>query len=255
VHLPRELKTDRLLLRRWVPADREPFAALNADPRVAEHLPASLSRQESDALAARIEAHFEEHGFGLWAVEVRGVAPFAGFTGLSNPAFQSHFTPCVEIGWRLAAPYWGNGYASEAARAALAFGFDRLGLGEIVSFTVPGNSRSRRVMQRIGMRHDPKDDFDHPALPEGHPLRRHVLYRIARPGAPRRADSDRSDEAGRDRRSGPARSRRRNRDGSLGGRAQQGPSPVHRRLGPRLSLRRALRSARAGRKGWAPPAA
>ena len=115
--LPRELKTDRLLLRRWAAADREPFAALNADPRVVEHLPAALSRRESDALAARIEAHFDEHGFGLWAVEVPGVAPFAGFTGLSIPAFRAHFTPCVEIGWRLAAPFWGRGYATEAARA------------------------------------------------------------------------------------------------------------------------------------------
>lgn len=191
MRLPQELKTDRLLLRRWVPADREPFAALNADPRVTEHLPAALSRQESDALAARIEAHFDEHRFGLWAVEVPGVTPFAGFTGLSIPAFQSHFTPCVEIGWRLAAPFWGHRYASEAARAALGFGFERLGLGEIVSFTVPGNFRSRRVMQRIGMHHDPNDDFDHPALPEEHPLRRHLLYRIARPGAPRRTDTDR----------------------------------------------------------------
>ncbi len=190
MRLSQELKTDRLLLRRWLPADREPFAALNADPRVVEHLPAALSEQESDALAARIEAHFDEHGFGLWAVEVRGVSAFAGFTGLSIPAFQSHFTPCVEIGWRLAAPFWGRGYASEAARAALAFGFESLGLGEIVSFTVPGNSRSRRVMQRIGMHYDPKDDFDHPSLPEGHPLRRHVLYRIARPEALHGTDID-----------------------------------------------------------------
>jgi len=144
-----------------------------------EHLPAALTREASDALAARIEAHFREHGFGLWAVEVRGVAPFAGFAGLSIPGFEAHFTPCVEIGWSLAAPFWGHGYASEAARAALAFGFEDLALAEIASFTVPGNSRSRRVMQRIGMRHDPADDFDHPGLPEGHPLRRHVLYRIA----------------------------------------------------------------------------
>jgi ribosomal-protein-alanine N-acetyltransferase len=191
LRLPQELATERLLLRRWTSADRETFAALNADPRVAEHLPGPLSRSESDALAARIEAHFEEHGFGLWAVEVPGVAPFAGFVGLSVPAFQSHFTPCVEIGWRLAARHWGRGYASEAAHAALAFGFGRLGLGEVVSFTVPGNARSRRVMERIGMRHDPKDDFDHPAFPDGHRLRRHVLYRIGRSGAPRRTDSDR----------------------------------------------------------------
>jgi RimJ/RimL family protein N-acetyltransferase len=177
--LPRELRTDRLLLRRWLPADREPFAALNADPKVAEFLPAALSGEASDALAARIEAHFDEHGFGLWAVEAPGVAPFLGFTGLSVPGFQARFTPCVEIGWRLAARFWDRGYATEAARAALAFGFEHLRLPEIVSFTVPSNLRSRRVMEKIGMRRDPRDDFDHPGLPEAHPLRRHVLYRVS----------------------------------------------------------------------------
>ena len=187
--LPRELKTDRLLLRRWQPADRAPFAALNADPRVMEHLSAPLSRQASDALGERIEAHWGEQGFGLWAVEVPGVAPFVGFTGLSIPGFQAHFTPCVEIGWRLAAHFWGRGYAGEAARAALSFGFERLRLGEIVSFTADGNLRSRRVMERIGMLRDPADDFEHPALPEGHPLRRHVLYRIARAATPEPTDA------------------------------------------------------------------
>jgi RimJ/RimL family protein N-acetyltransferase len=176
-----ELRTDHLLLRRWVTADREPFAALNADARVMEHFPSVLTREESDGRVDRIEAHFAEHGFGLWAVEIPGVAPFAGFVGLSIPQFEAHFTPCVEIGWRLAAPYWGRGYATEAARAALAFGFEELELDEIVSFTVPENVRSRRVMERIGMRHDPAGDFDHPLLPEGHRIRRHVLYRIARP--------------------------------------------------------------------------
>jgi RimJ/RimL family protein N-acetyltransferase len=189
LELPRELRTDRLWLRRWRPADREPFAALNADPRVAEFLPAALTREASDALAARIEAHFEAHGFGLWAVEIPGVAPFAGFAGLSVPDFQAHFTPCVEIGWRLAAPFWGHGYATEAARAALGFGWGRLQLAEIVSFTVPGNLRSRRVMEKLGMRRDPADDFDRPGLPEGHPLRRHVLYRIAAAAARAHADT------------------------------------------------------------------
>ncbi len=184
VNLPREIRTARLSLRRWVPEDRVPFAALNADPRVVEHLLAALSREESDALAARIEGHFEEHGFGLWALEIPGVAPFAGFVGLSIPRFQAHFTPCVEIGWRLAAERWGHGYATEAARAALDFGFEEIGLEEVLSFTVPGNLRSRRVMERIGMVHDAAGEFDHPALPEGHRLRRHVLYRIAR-AAPR----------------------------------------------------------------------
>ncbi|HEX6899879.1 MAG TPA: GNAT family N-acetyltransferase [Thermoanaerobaculia bacterium] len=175
-----ELQTDRLRLRRWLPSDREPFAAMNADPRVTRYLGGSLSREESDALAARIEAHFEQRGFGLWAVEVRGGASFAGFVGLSVPRFEAHFTLCVEIGWRLGAEHWGHGYATEGAGAALAFGFESLGLAEIVSFTVPANLPSRRVMEKIGMTHDPAEDFDHPFLPEGHPLRRHVLYRIAR---------------------------------------------------------------------------
>jgi RimJ/RimL family protein N-acetyltransferase len=176
---PRKLRTDRLRLRRWLPGDRAPFAALNADPRVTEHLPKGLSREESDSLAARIEAHFDRHGFGLWAVEICGAAPFAGFLGLSVPAFEAHFTPCVEIGWRLGAEHWGYGYATEGGRAALAFGFEALGLQEVVSFTVPANARSRRVMERIGMTCVPADDFDHPLLPAGHPLRRHVLYRVA----------------------------------------------------------------------------
>jgi RimJ/RimL family protein N-acetyltransferase len=153
---------------------------LNADPRVMEHFPAPLSSEESDALVARIEAHFDQRGFGLWAVEVPDVAPFVGFVGLSVPRFEAHFTPCVEIGWRLAAEHWGKGYATEGARAVLAFGFETLALAEIVSFTTTGNVPSRRVMEKIGMTHDPADDFDHPALPAGHPLRRHVLYRIAR---------------------------------------------------------------------------
>ena len=175
-----QLLTERLRLRRWRPGDRAPFAALNADPRVMEYFPAPLSSEESDDLAARIEAHFDARGFGLWAVEAPGVAPFVGFVGLSVPGFEAHFTPCVEIGWRLAAEHWGKGYAAEGARAALAFGFETLRLEEIVSFTATGNLPSRRVMERIGMTHDPADDFDHPALPEGHPLRRHVLYRIGR---------------------------------------------------------------------------
>jgi RimJ/RimL family protein N-acetyltransferase len=174
----RELRTDRLVLRRWLPSDREPFAALNADPRVMEYLPGVLSRAESDAFVERIEQHFAGLGFGLWAVEIPGTAALAGFVGLAVPQFSAHFTPCVEVGWRLAAEHWGHGYAAEAARAALAFGFSEAGLREIVSFTVPENLRSRRVMDRIGMSHDPADDFDHPTLPEH--LRRHVLYRIRR---------------------------------------------------------------------------
>jgi ribosomal-protein-alanine N-acetyltransferase len=173
-----EIETARTRLRRWLPADRPPFAAMNADPAVMEHYPAPLSAADSDALADRIEEHFGHHGFGLWALEVPGVAPFAGYVGLAVPRFDAPFTPCVEIGWRLGHAHWGCGYASEAARAVLAFGFERLGLPEIVSFTVPDNVRSRRVMERIGMTRDPGDDFDHPLLPPGHPLRRHVLYRV-----------------------------------------------------------------------------
>jgi len=174
------LATARLRLRPWRDDDLAPFAALNADPRVMEFFPAALDRAQSDALAARIRAHLGERGFGLWAVEVSGVAPFAGFVGLSVPRFEAHFTPCVEIGWRLAREHWGRGYATEGAVAALAFGFRDLGLTEIVSFTAPANQPSRRVMSRLGMTRDPRDDFDHPALPAGHALRRHVLYRLSR---------------------------------------------------------------------------
>jgi RimJ/RimL family protein N-acetyltransferase len=173
-----QLRTERLLLRAWRDTDRPAFAAMNADPRVMEHFPAVMSREESDAAADRIEAHFARHGFGLWAVEIPGVAEFAGFVGLCCPRFHAHFTPCVEIGWRLAAEHWGHGYATEGARAAMAYGFETLRLSEIVSFTVPQNVRSRRVMEKLGMTHDAGGDFDHPLLPPGHRLCRHVLYRI-----------------------------------------------------------------------------
>jgi RimJ/RimL family protein N-acetyltransferase len=181
MNLPQELRTERLWLRRWQLSDRPSFAQLNRDPRVVEFLPGVLARHESDALADRIDAHFEQHGFGLWAVEIPGVTSFAGFIGLSIPRFEAPFTPCVEVGWRLDAAQWNRGYATEGARAALAFGFRWLLLKEIVSFTVPLNARSRRVMEKIGMAHSASDDFDHPLLAEGHPLRRHVLYRLKRP--------------------------------------------------------------------------
>ena len=189
VTVPRELRTDRLRLRRWLPADLAPFAALNADPRVNEYLPTVLSREQSDAFVARAEAHFDQHGFGLWAVEIRDVASFAGFVGLSTPRFEAHFTPSVEIGWRFGAEHWGHGYATEGARAVLAFGFDVVRLEEIVSITVPANVRSRHVMEKIGMTYNPADDFDHPLLHEGHPLRRHVLYRKARRESARPGDA------------------------------------------------------------------
>ncbi|HEX5260785.1 MAG TPA: GNAT family N-acetyltransferase [Gaiellales bacterium] len=175
-----ELRTPRLLLRGWRASDRPPFAALNADPRVMEHFPAPLDRRESDEFVDRIEQGFAAHGFGLWAVEVPGERDFIGFVGLAVPRFEAHFTPCVEVGWRLAAGAWGQGYASEAAREALRFGFEEAGLGQIVSFTSPVNTRSVAVMQRIGMHRDPADDFEHPALPPGSRLSRHVLYRLER---------------------------------------------------------------------------
>jgi RimJ/RimL family protein N-acetyltransferase len=153
---------------------------MNADPRVMEFFPTVLSREHSDAVADRMEEHFQQHGFGNWAVEIPGTTPFAGFIGLTHPRFQAHFMPAVEIGWRLAAEHWNQGYATEGAHAALDFGFAYLGLKEIVSFTVPMNLRSRRVMQKIGMTHSPADDFDHPLVPEGSPFRRHVLYRLGR---------------------------------------------------------------------------
>ncbi len=174
------LRTTRLLLRRWRPEDLAPFAALNADPAVMEHLPGALSRAESAALVERFEAGFERDGYGLWAVEIPGEAPCIGFVGLSPVAFDVFFAPAVEVGWRLARRFWGRGLASEAAGAAVAFGFQRCRLEEIVSFTAVGNLRSRAVMERLGMRRDPHEDFDHPLLAAGDPLRRHVLYRLDR---------------------------------------------------------------------------
>jgi RimJ/RimL family protein N-acetyltransferase len=173
-----ELRTERLVLRRWRDADREPFAAMNADSVVMEFLPRVLTRAESDDFVDRIEAAFEERGWGLWAVEVVERGAFAGFVGLWPADFEAHFTPAVEIGWRFAAPFWGQGYAPEAARAVLQFGFEQLGLQEIVSFTAVINERSQRVMQKIGMTSDPAEQFDHPRPDVPERLRRHVLYRI-----------------------------------------------------------------------------
>jgi RimJ/RimL family protein N-acetyltransferase len=171
------LTTGRLTLREWKASDLAAFAAINADPRAMEFFPGVLSREESDGAAARAIEHFTEHGFGRWAIEVQGSAKFIGFAGLNVVQYETPFTPCVEIGWRLAFDYWGRGYATEAARTALADGFTRWGLSEIVSFTVPANSRSWRVMEKIGMKRADGEDFYHPLLPEGHWLRRHVLYR------------------------------------------------------------------------------
>jgi RimJ/RimL family protein N-acetyltransferase len=182
-----ELRTSRLLLRRWRDEDLDPFAAINADPAVLEFLGPARPRSASDAFVAETERSFEEHGFGLWAVEVPDLASCIGFIGLDRVSFDASFTPAVEIGWRLAREHWGHGYASEGARAALTFAFDTIRLDEVVSFTARSNVRSQRVMERIGMHRDPGGDFEHPRVPDGDPLRPHVLYRIrasdARPQA------------------------------------------------------------------------
>ncbi len=172
------IETHRLVLRRWRKEDLKPFAALNADPDVMEHFPGPMTEADTARLIARIEIGFEENGFGLWAVEVAWARAFIGFCGLSVPSFEAPFMPAVEVGWRLSREHWGSGYATEAAAASLDFGFDRVGLDEIVSFTVPQNTRSRGVMERLGMTHDESDDFDHPRVLEDPRLRRHVLYRI-----------------------------------------------------------------------------
>jgi RimJ/RimL family protein N-acetyltransferase len=177
------IETDRLILRSWRPADLQPFAAMNADPRVCEFLPKVLAARESDELADRIMQHFENHGFGLWAVERKSDERFIGFTGLYLPSFEAHFTPCVEIGWRFAFAYWRKGYATEAAIAAKAYAFGTLKLQEFVAYTAVVNFRSRAVMERIAMTCDPADAFDHPALPRGHRLAPHVLYRSRSPFA------------------------------------------------------------------------
>lgn len=174
------LTTDRLILRPWHEADREPFAELNADPRVMEFMPRLLSREESDDFFDRIQTHFEQHGFGLCATEHRASGAFIGFVGLLVPKFEVRFMPAVEIGWRLGCKWWGQGFATEGAREIVRYAFDVIGLEALVSFTVPGNRRSRRVMEKLGMTHDPADDFEHPRFPSGHPLGWHVLYRLRR---------------------------------------------------------------------------
>jgi RimJ/RimL family protein N-acetyltransferase len=170
-----ELPTARLVLRQWRDSDLEPFAGLNADPDVMRYFERPMSREESDIFVHSIRETIERQGWGLWAVGVTDGSPFIGFVGLNTPRFDAPFMPAVEVGWRLAREHWGHGHATEAARAAIAFGFDELNLDEIVSFTAPANERSRRVMERLGMTHDPRDDFDHPRAPAR--LNPHVLYR------------------------------------------------------------------------------
>ena len=174
------LTTPRLVLRRFGDADREPFARMNADPGVMRHFPATLDRDGERCARGPDRVRFRDGRYGLWAVERAEDGRFLGFTGLARPSFEAVFTPCVEIGWRFAADAWGHGYATEAAAAAMEYGFETAGLDEILSWTVPLNTPSRRVMERLGMHRDPADDFDHPRFPEGHPLRAHVLYRLRR---------------------------------------------------------------------------
>ncbi|MEM9216411.1 MAG: GNAT family N-acetyltransferase [Cyanobacteria bacterium P01_F01_bin.150] len=173
-------ETKRLVLRQWQSSDYEPFVALNADPEVMRYFPKVLSRLESNGMIERIKEHQTKHGFGLWVLEHQQTRQFMGFIGLNIPTFQAHFTPTVEVGWRLAQPFWGHGYATEGARASLDYGFNTLRLPEIVSFTATINHRSIAVMQRLGMTTDVTENFDHPKLPLGHALRPHVLYRISK---------------------------------------------------------------------------
>ncbi|MGB6059573.1 MAG: GNAT family N-acetyltransferase [Microthrixaceae bacterium] len=190
-----ELLTPRLRLRRWRVEDREPFAVLNADQVAMEHFPSTLTRSESDELASRLDATFDGSkatGSGMFAVEVLGTGEFIGTVGLSSVGFDAHFTPAVEVAWRLSRSAWGFGYATEAAAAVMRDGFDRLQIPQIVSFTVPTNLRSIRVMEKLDMTHDATDDFDHPRLPTESRLRRHVLYR----GTPSEAGGIRTDIAG-----------------------------------------------------------
>ena len=175
-----EMRTKRLILRSWKQSDLDPLAKMNADQKVMEYYPSVKTFQESLEEYHRFLDQFNKNGWGFWAVSVIAGPEFIGFIGLNQVSFISHFTPAVEVGWRLDFEYWRQGYATEGAIASLRYGFETLDLNEIVSFTVPENFRSRTVMEKIGMHRDPKDDFDHPRLPDGHKLRRHVLYRISR---------------------------------------------------------------------------
>jgi len=174
------METERIILRRWRQDDIQPFAAMCADPRVMEFFPAPLSYEQSAASIARMEDRFESGSFCFWALERKVDGEFLGFAGLNRPTFAASFMPCVEIGWRLAFPHWGNGYATEAAWASLSYAFNTLVLPEVVAFTAVANRRSRSVMERLGMKYDAISDFDHPSVPKGHAVQRHVLYRIQR---------------------------------------------------------------------------
>jgi RimJ/RimL family protein N-acetyltransferase len=177
---PLELRTKRTLLRAWKDGDLPAWCEMNADPEVRRHFPSVHTQEEALGEAGRIRGVLAQRGWGCWALEIPGALPFAGFVGLLVPTFEAHFVPCVEIGWRLPQAAWGQGYATEAAGAAAQFAFEVLDQDEIVAITTPANAPSRRVMERLGMRHDSADDFDHPRVSEGHPMRRHVLYRLDR---------------------------------------------------------------------------
>lgn len=173
-----QLETERLILRRWQDSDLEPFSAITADTEVRRYYPSTLTKGETKSLVERIESHFAREGFGLWALVLKSSGEFIGYTGLSKPTFEAHFMPCVEIGWQISRKHWGKGYAPEAARKSLEDGFVRLKLEEIVSFTTTLNAQSIRVMEKLGMQRNPADDYEHPMLPDGHPLKPHVLYRL-----------------------------------------------------------------------------
>lgn len=174
------LRTRRLLLRQWRDEDLTAFARLSANAAVMEYLLPFEGPAATELFVLRIREHFEQYGFGYWVVEIPEVNGFIGIVGLARVTYEGRFTPAVEIGWRIDSAYWGQGFATEAATLAIDDGFRRLGLQEIVALTVPGNRRSRRVMERLGMKRSEKDDFDHPLVPNGHPLKRHVLYRLTR---------------------------------------------------------------------------
>ena len=177
--MPVTLHTPRLILRPWREEDLDPLFALHGDADSMRHFPSVLTRAESDAWAARLQAHFDAHGWGFWVVEEASGAAFIGVVGLLTIPWQARFTPAVEVGWRIAPGHRRRGFAEEAARAALDFGFASLGLAEILAFTIPANEPSWRLMERLGMTADGR--FDHPRLPEGHPMRQHLLYRLAAP--------------------------------------------------------------------------
>lgn len=172
------VETKRLILRRWRPEDLDAFAEMNADPRVMEYFLAPHTRAETENMMSVMNGKMDQYGFGFWAAELKVTGELTGFIGINVPSYPLPFSPCVEVGWRLAHRFWGQGLAPEGALACLDYGFVQLKLPEIVAFTATGNLKSRRVMEKIGMTYDARDDFDNPRVPEGHPLRRHVLYRV-----------------------------------------------------------------------------